>query len=306
MNNTEQDFQQGFEDGSFFAGWFKTASDLMLSASQFWFSGNASESSSSENIENFNIQEFFASLAQAGQTVFNSWKDNESAQEAINDLNKLSEAILTMARSGMNNHFKMQQDFLNGLGNAGESFENFHINNIPDNPFNAFLQDYEKFFSKYLNMPKLGLLRYYEEKRDKAIDKYNLMLASVGEFFYLLYIPLAKSITVMQKQFDEMSKNGQLSDNPKDYYKRWIKILEGDYLSLFRTQEFLKTAHRALNTFEDFNFELQNLSNDILQYTPLPSQREMDDLAQENYKMKKQMRGLMKRIENLESEQATA
>jgi len=38
----------------------------------------------------------------------------------------------------------------------------------------------------------------------------------------------------------------------------------------------------------------------------LPSQREMDDLAQENYKMKKQMRGLMKRIENLESEQATA
>ena len=295
--------EQGFDQKSLFEGLFKTATDMMLSASQLYTGSMDSSSKSSENFADLNLMELFNSMAKTGEAVFSAWRDNNSAYEALNELNKLSEATLKMARSGMENYFSMQQEILKGLGQAGDSIESLQIDASKDNPFRAFLTDYESFFSKYLNMPKLGLLRNYEEKRDKAVDKYNFMLASVGEVFYLLYMPLARSIQLLQKKFEEMSNNGELPENPKDYYKMWINILEGDYMKLLQSEEFLNTAHRALNAFEDFNYEAQNLSSDILEYLPVPSQREFDELAYENYQMKKQIKKLSKKVDNLQSEQ---
>ena len=38
----------------------------------------------------------------------------------------------------------------------------------------------------------------------------------------------------------------------KDYYKAWLKILEGDYMTLFQSAEFIQTLTHTLPALEDF------------------------------------------------------
>ena len=82
----------------------------------------------------------------------------------------------------------------------------------------------------------------------------------------------------------------------KEYYKRWLKILEGHYMTLFQSAEYIRTLTHTLHALEDFTLAKQELQSEAMAALGLPTRREMDDLYREIYLLKKSMKGLAQKI----------
>ena len=89
----------------------------------------------------------------------------------------------------------------------------------------------------------------------------------------------------------------------KEYYKRWLKILEGHYMTLFQSAEYIRTLTHTLHALEDFTLAKQELLSEAMAALGLPTRREMDDLYREIYLLKKSVKGLAQKIGRTEPSQ---
>ena len=93
-----------------------------------------------------------------------------------------------------------------------------------------------------------------------------------------------------------MAQKGELPKEAKDNYALWVKILEGHYMSLFKSKEYTDALHNTLEKMEDFVAAKNDALRDILQFLPIPTTKEMDELYREFYLLKKRVKELEKKV----------
>jgi hypothetical protein len=130
---------------------------------------------------------------------------------------------------------------------------------------------------------------------NQATDQFNRMTTEVGAFMHLFALPIEKSLTVMQTQLSQMADEGKLPENPKDYYNMWIKILEGHYMTLFKSPDYVQALGKTIETLSEFMAVRQEVIEDLLQTVPVPTQREVDELYKEIYALKKRIAKMERR-----------
>jgi len=89
----------------------------------------------------------------------------------------------------------------------------------------------------------------------------------------------------------------------KEYYKRWLKILEGHYMTLFQSAEYIRTLTHTLHALEDFTTAKQELLSEAMAALGLPTRREMDDLYREIYLLKKSVKVMARKLDRREPSQ---
>lgn len=113
--------------------------------------------------------------------------------------------------------------------------------------------------------------------------------------------PVERSVKAMQEKIEEQAKEGKLSENFKDYYNMWIKILEADYMTLYKTPEYIESMGRALSAVEGYKVARDDLLVDVLQILPIPTNKDMDELYKEFHVLKKTVREMAKQLKKFES-----
>ena len=99
---------------------------------------------------------------------------------------------------------------------------------------------------------------------------------------------------VMQDKIGEMAENGTLPEDSKVYYNMWVKVLEGHYMTLYQTPEYVETMARTINALADFSAARNAVLEDMLSLLPVARKSDMDDMARELYELKKRLRKLEK------------
>jgi len=89
-----------------------------------------------------------------------------------------------------------------------------------------------------------------------------------------------------------LADEGELPDKSKDYYQMWIKILEGHYMKLFQSPEYIQSLGNALGALGDFTAARHKIMEDLLQMMPIPTQTDMDELYKDIYLLKKRIKAL--------------
>lgn len=203
--------------------------------------------------------------------------------------------MMRLARSGWEGYFDMQRQLMQKMAETGQRTEAYQFEKLDENMFRTMRELYEKEISPYLKAPQLGLMRFYQERANLALDKYNKFQAAVAEFCRILYLPMEKTTKVLQQNLEEMTQSGNLPDNPQEYYRMWVKILEGHYMTLFKSQEYNDALRTTLDKLEDFLIERRKVLEDMLQTLPVPTHKEMDGLYREMHALKKEVKELKKR-----------
>jgi polyhydroxyalkanoate synthesis regulator phasin len=221
----------------------------------------------------------------------------ESASVAASTLNALPEILLKMAKSGFDAAMQIQNHLVEKAGKIGKRTEAYNFENMDQEVFKAFSDIYEKELRQYFKIPPLGLTRFYQERFNEMLDKYNIFETMLAEFLSVLYLPLEKSFKVFQERLKQMAEEGNLPKEAKESYTIWIKILEGHYISLFKSKEYTDTLHRTLNTLEDFIIVRNRMLEDFLQLLPVVTQREMEELYREFHVLKKRVKELEKQLD---------
>jgi hypothetical protein len=220
----------------------------------------------------------------------------ELASAAANSFNALPEILMKMAKSGFDAAMQIQNHLVEKAGKIGKRTEAYNFENLDQDVFKALSDVYEKEFRQYFKIPPLGLTRFYQERFNEMLDKHNIFETMLAEFFSILYLPIEKSFKVFQEKLQQMAEEGNLPQEAKECYAIWIKILEGHYISLFKSKEYTDTLHRTLNTLEDFIIVRNRMLEDFLQMLPVVTQKEMEELYKEFHVLKKRVKELEKQL----------
>ncbi len=273
--------------------WIKSAADFWSSTLQNWSKFTPSVDGSSTE-EKSRMQESFETVLQSWQT-FSSVAGDPGAMEAFSNLGRtMPDLLMKMVQGSWRSYFYLQQQLLEKSGRIGESTADFDFDHIDEEVFKAWTEIYEKEFKQYFYIPQLGLTRFYQEKFNEALDKHNRFQSQFAEFMTVIFLPFEKTFKVMQKQLAEMATEGKLPDNSNDYYKLFIKILEGHFMSLFKSPEYVKTMGKTLGALEEFVAARNAIRQDLLEGMTVPTRDELDDLYQEIYHLKKKIKALEK------------
>lgn len=285
---------------SLLGAWIKTSTDYWLNAARDWpkmpepgegFAALFGDPKS-------RAAESWQSSIKVWQAMAASFSQPDALEAFLKGAGASPEIAMKMVRTVWDGYANVYQHWVQKLGKLGETTEPYKFDNLDREVFNKWLELYEKEVQPYLKAPQLGLTRFYQERANQFIDKYNLYQAAMSELLHLIYVPLEKSVKVMQDKFEELARDGQLSENFKEYYNMWIKILEGHYMTLFKSPEYLQSLSRTLTAVADYKTAQHQMLTDLLQALPIPTHRDMDDLSKELYLLKKRVKELEARLQD--------
>jgi len=285
-------------------GWMKSAMDLWLSGATAWseMSNSSQDSSDSTARDDFKtrLQEAWKRPFKVFQTLLATFSDADGFNAFITGTGAIPDAMMRMLRTGCDGYSQLYRQWMDKLGKSGEAGEPYRFENLDEDMFKVWIEFYQKEIQPVLNVPPLGLTRFYQEKMYQTIDKYNLHQAALSGFMHLLFLPIEKSVRAMEKEIERLGAEGKLSENFKDYYQMWIKVLEGHYMVLFKSSDYLDSLARTLSTLGDFKMAQHEVLVGALQKLSIPTNKDMDELYKEIYLLKKKVNQLSSKEETPE------
>ena len=179
-------------------------------------------------------------------------------------------------------------------GRIGRKTQAYSIENLEEETFKFWSEIYEKELKQYFYIPQLGLTRFYQEKFNQNLDKINQFQTTLNEFLFVFFLPMEKSFKVLQDEVSKMAEEGRLAEDANTYYKMWIKILEGHYMTLYKSPEFSKIMRKTIDDLGELLAAREAINQDVLKFMSVPNQGDLDDLYKEIYLLKKKIRKLEK------------
>ncbi|MEW5908828.1 MAG: poly(R)-hydroxyalkanoic acid synthase subunit PhaE [Thermodesulfobacteriota bacterium] len=208
----------------------------------------------------------------------------------------LPEIWMKMVMSGLEGLFDIQKQWIEKAGRIGSTVKAYEFESLDKNFIKVWETLYDKEFRKFFQIPQLGLGRFYQERINETLDAFSKFQSGMGEFLRLLLLPFEKTLQVIQEELQQKAAEGTLPDNADEYYRLWIKILEGHFMTLFKSPEYAETMAGALSSFEDFISARDRVLRDLLQTLPIPSHKDLDELSREIYLLKKRVSVLEKKV----------
>lgn len=276
-----------------FADWLKSGNDLwsslmkMAPAPPGAATGKGSKGRSAES---------WNAAMKMWQSLSSNLNEPETAQAFIKGMDTLPDVLLKIAGATWDACFEMHKKSMERAGKIGQKVEAYQYEGIDEDLFKALKEIYEQELRQFFQVPQLGLNRYYQERFNNCVDKFNLMQVVGAEFLSILFLPFEKSFHVVQQKLDALAQEGKLPGESKEYYNMFIRVLEGHYMTLFKSPEYNKALADLFKHLSEFIIARKEVLQDALQMLPVPTYKEMDELYKELYYLKKRVKDLENRL----------
>ncbi len=234
--------------------------------------------------------------------MLSKMSDPASINATLQAMDTLPDISMNMIQQGINNYVEMQKQWTEQASKIGKHTEAYKFEGIDENVFKMWKETYEKEFQKFFNVPSLGLTRFYQERINRFMDETNQFQVALSEYMYLFSVPFEKTAKVMQEKTEEMMEKGEFPNDFKDYYNMFIKILEGHYMTLLQSPEYMRVMSDTVNALVRYKQAKEEVLYDMLNTLPIPTNKEMDELYKDFHILKKRVRELSKRMDQWEEE----
>lgn len=228
----------------------------------------------------------------------------ETVEALIKGLQTIPDTSTRLLHNSIESVSKLQNRWLEHFDEKRDSAGAYGLNDANGEFINLWTDLYEKEVQQFLNIPQLGLAKFYQEKINQTVDKNNLFQTALIEFLQLLFVPLENSMNTIQEKFSELVAEGKLPEDNQEYYRMWIQVLEGQYMTLFQSGEYTQALSKTLDTMNQFIHSRSQVLEDTLQVLPIPTQKEMDALYRDFHQLKRRIVSLEKQLQQGKSTQS--
>ena len=278
--------------------WGPMVSQMVKQSTDLWSAGTGKPDTDFQSVFGGTTknQAAMAAAIKNWQSMATALSSSESLEALFKGGGTMPEILLKLGHNSTLGYFQLQQKIMERLGRMSESTEAYKFEDIDESIFRVWTDIYEKEFRQILHVPQLGLFRTYQEKANEATDKYALFQASLSEFLRMLGMPFYRSMQVMQEKLTEMAEQGTLPDDTKEYYKLWIKVLEGHFMKLFQNPDYVETLGRTINDLAEYSAARDEALEIIIGMLPVAKRSDVDEISRDLYEMKKRLRRLERRF----------
>ncbi len=283
----------------FFTDWMKSAIDFWGSMAAPSADGTESRTDDAEQPKNaaWKARKSWESSAKVFQSLMSSMAEPDAMDAAAKSAGMVPDFVMDMAQQTMDAWTTFNREWMERASRIGQQSKAYSFENIDQEIFKTFREIYEKEFQKYLKIPSLGLTRFQLERFNRYLDKLTLYQTALSELLQMFYIPMEKSMAAMQEKIEKMAENGELHDDIQGYYRTWIKVLEGHYMTLLKSPEYTQVMTNAIDALVQYKKAREEMLSDIIGQLPVPTQKEMDELYKDIYLMKKQIKSLSRKLD---------
>ena len=239
------------------------------------------------------------SIIKTWGTLSSAMSEPSAAGAIASGMASLPDIMSKFFQTGMSGFLKIQEQTADKLKDLGKRTEAYRFENLDQDSIKVWSDFYDKEIRQYLKVPQLGLVRFYQERFYQTIDKFNVFSTTFAEFMHVLMLPMEKAFMVLHDKIEEQIREGKTPEDPHEYYRLWVKILEGHYMTLFKTAEYTKALADTLKTYEEYLNARNQIVTDALQSLPIPTNKDLDDLYDELYHLKKRVKDLEKANKDL-------
>ncbi len=166
--------------------------------------------------------------------------------------------------------------------------------------FDLWLKTYESTCGRLLEMPALGPMREKSEKlmRDFSIGV-NLYTGWMDSNINFQTVFMEAMRRMREKTATEME--GEISpEKYKDFYKIWIETYSETFKEFLKSDHYAKDTGRFMSYFMEFKkYNREMLEEHYLKPMNLPTNAEIDEINKELYYLKKNVKELTGRINEL-------
>lgn len=289
---TEDDRNNQFNESPMFM-WLQMVADMWLNMAKTMPSGSQTALNTQTALQNRLTKQLDMNL-NVMKSFSKMLNQPESESAAAHAMEALPEIFLKMTKTGFDAAMQIQKHLLEKAGKIGKRTEAYNFENLDQDVFKALGEVYEKEIQQYYKIPPLGLTRFYQERFNETLNQYNIFETTLAEFLSILYMPMEKSFKVFQEKLQQMAEEGNIPTTTKEHYSMWLKILEGHYMTLFKSTDYTEALHRVLKNFENFMIVRNETLQDYLQMLPVVTHKDIDDLYREFHLLKKRVQALEK------------
>lgn len=290
------------DPAAWFNQWMKSAGDMwsaMLQPGQ-----TESAAPTSEAGDSGHAQTWIESQMGVWQSLASAMSRPDSLSAYLQGISHLPESLTALILPALTSAAEMHQK---GMGQAGKAYDfltSFNFENPDKHAPDKYALDlwrnlYDQEFRKFLNIPQLGLTRQYQEKTNQLMDRFHVLQTAMAEFLRLLYRPFETARAEYLKKLAENTDKNEVPADFKAQYMIWLKILEGHYMVLFQTPEYLASLGKTISAAAAYSLSKKSLTNDLLKSLSIPSLDNMEGIYRELYDMKKRLKDLEKTIQTL-------
>lgn len=236
--------------------------------------------------------ESLQALVKMGQSMTAAMSETSACEQFQKATAQTPRIVLGYTRTCLQSFTNLQSRTSEWIRKRGAALSAADIQELDSEVIKDLIQNYEKEFSRYLKVPQIGLSRLQQERILNAIDKQISFQLILSEFLHVLYLPIEKSLQNLVEKMAEMAETGKIDEKSKTYYNLWIKLLEGQYMELFKQSSYRDQLNKTLGALNECVGARQALINDLLKQMNIPSYCDLDEMSKEIYLLKKRVRGL--------------
>jgi hypothetical protein len=285
----------GVKPEEMLSSWLKTAAEFWKNAPGMGSSPLGVSPSKDGETTKSRTQASWESGMKAWSSMLSTLMDPQMSETVQKAGQTVPEMMLKFLNTGIKSAGLLQKRWSDRL-KKGDFSQPYDFQDLDREFLDRWTEVYQTEFKKFLQIPQVGLFRSYQERINQTMDRYCLFQAAAAEFMHLLSLPVEKSFRALQEKLSEMAEAGTLPEDSKAYYQMWIRILEGHFMTLFKSPEYTNALGKTLDSLNVFLASKDQTMEDMLKQLPVPTQREMDDLYKENYLLKKRIRIIEKKL----------
>jgi len=286
-----------FDIASIVSTWMKMTDDSWGDVSKFITPLSGAKKSPTNGKKTSRSQDSLESILKTWRMVSSVMQSPDNLFANLAGIGELPGVLMKLAQTSVEGISRFQNRMQDKISQAADHRGIFDFDSFDEGFFDDWKQLYETEIRKYLNIPQLGLTRFYQEKFAQVVDKHQLLQSALGEFIFILFKPIEESMKTLQDQLAEQSEGPGISGDAKETYQQWISILEADYALLLKSPEYLRVLGKVLNAMTDFSQVKDEIIQDMASGLPFPGRKEMDELYKELYRLRKRVRELEKRTQ---------
>jgi class III poly(R)-hydroxyalkanoic acid synthase PhaE subunit len=174
--------------------------------------------------------------------------------------------------------------------------------NVFHNMFSAF----DKTVGRIFHVPAVGKDREKTELILRSIDDLSVYMAKNTEYQHTMYVTGMAAMEKVIGAVAEKIKKGEEIKSFEEFFDLWVTVNEKTYYALFQTPDFSRLQGEVLDSSLSVRKHLFKLMELYLYDFPIALRSEMDDLYKTIYDLRKQVKGLEKRLKDVSAREVRA
>jgi polyhydroxyalkanoate synthase subunit PhaE len=163
-----------------------------------------------------------------------------------------------------------------------------------------FVKNYEETIGKALLAPSVGYFKEFNERLNNMMYAYVQFNTSKAAFYSLFYATGVKAAERVYDKFTEFVGKEMTPETFREFYRIWWTVNEEVYQELFRSEEFSKLSRDVNSRGLLFRKWIDDVFEQILKFTSLPSKKDMDEIYRSLYDLKKEVRNQKRAMKDVE------